>query len=430
MSNIQRLLRFISKNIKREDLLTLPKNVSPKKKYLVIFHKIFDSIKNQQEFDVQNDYLLQRLTTDTLNNYIQILEILETRKADWKDRLQVLEYLESNLESNDLLSPLFESENCLHLLLGWTSQMYDARSNLTKVAAELFPSLLSQLIGGLDIPAIIFEEEHQLIRSIFESLFVLLKNGRSKTLSDIAHDVLIQIVDMLAMIAQDLDESAYARMIDLLYEKAQYANEKHEKVRSGCMIYSLFLLYGTEGDAFDVQLNSLQKCKSANDADDESELKVDDVSVSDNECNSHSLMVRNVKMAKKSKRPFLFENEEFMCIFGKTVEVGIDDRSKDAREGAMKILRKIEIAEKEQSVAIFDRFFDEMIIVKYLKWKKYNLPRKGKKRKNKKRQKINRRALRAKTIQHSPVVFNKEASAAKSVPFEEEGGNIEENQNN
>ena len=59
----------------------------------MVFGKIFDAIQNERPFDVQNDYISQALTADQLNSPQQLLEILETRDAEWKQRVQCLEYV-------------------------------------------------------------------------------------------------------------------------------------------------------------------------------------------------------------------------------------------------------------------------------------------------------------------------------------------------
>ena len=54
---IKRMLRHVNKNIKREHQIANPKKLKKSKLLLVILGKIFDSIQNQQSFDVQNDYI-------------------------------------------------------------------------------------------------------------------------------------------------------------------------------------------------------------------------------------------------------------------------------------------------------------------------------------------------------------------------------------
>merc|ERR1711991_333810 len=56
---------------------------------------------------------------------------------------------------------------------------------------------------------------------------------------------------------------------------------------------------------------------------------------------------KNVKIAKTSQRPFLFQDEVFMQIFAKIIGNGIEDRGKESREKAMKVLKKIEATNEE-----------------------------------------------------------------------------------
>ena len=207
---------------------------------------MFDAIQSQTAFDVQNDYISQALTQEQLNNHTALLEILETRDAEWKQRVQCLEYIEGNISINENLRPMLEDETFLLLIVGWCTQLYDERSRITQTAAELFPSLLTQLLGAMNTPAIVFEEENGCLSCIFEALFALLKNKRAKTLSDIAHDVLIETINIFTTVAGDLDETAFMKIITFLHEHTIFEKEKHEKVRAGSIAYALFVIYGTE----------------------------------------------------------------------------------------------------------------------------------------------------------------------------------------
>jgi len=413
---IKRMLRHINKNIKREHQIANPKKLKKSKLILVVFGKIFDAIQNGQEFDVQNDYISQALTAEQLNNPSELLTILETRDAEWKQRVQCLEYLESNISSNENLFPLFEEENFLLLIVGWTTQLYDERSRITQTAAELFPSLLTILLSRMDTPAIIFEAENGCLSTMLEALFALLKNKRAKTLSDIAHDVLIETINILATIAGDLDHTAYHRILNFLYQHTIFENEKHEKVRAGCIAYSLFIIYGTESQEMHNEtlkeqtsnpsellsvnggpgkLTKSMSLNSNNSIDYENATPVG----SDNECDDElklngdanksqsKLMAidktakeKNVKIAKIPQRAFLFEDEIFMQIFAKIIGNGIEDRGKESREKAMKVLKKIESSHSE----IIEKYIDGIHVNKYEKWKKYNAPKKKEKKERKK----------------------------------------------
>merc|ERR1712048_682833 len=68
--------------------------------------------------------------------------------------------------------------------------------------------------------------------------------------SEIAHDVLIETINILATIAQYLEEHSNEKV------------EKHEKVRAGCIAYSLFVIYGTESTA--TQNEEMQKLTADN----------------------------------------------------------------------------------------------------------------------------------------------------------------------
>ena len=86
-----------------------------------------------------------------------------------------------------------------------------------------------------------------------------------------------------------------------------------------------------------------------------------------------------MKIAKKPQRAHLFSDEPFMQIFAKLIGNGIEDRSKETREKAMKVLKKIEHTNSE----IIEKYIDPLHFKKYQKWLKFNAP-KGKKGKGKK----------------------------------------------
>jgi len=277
----------------------------------------------------------------------------------------------------------------LLLIVGWTTQLYDERSRITQTAAELFPSLLTQLLSRMETPAIIFEEENGCLSTILEALFTLLKNKRAKTLAEIAHDVLIETINILSVVAMDLDETAYYKMIQFLCKHTFFEHEKHEKVRAGCIAYSLFIIYGTE--AQESQNNdtllapqTLSKSLSVDSAASDNEGFV----ASDNENEEEKekelteeekkkLKEKNVKIAKTAQRAFLFQDKGFMEIFAKIVGNGIEDRGKESREKAMKCLKKIESTNQE----VLTQHIAEQHLNKYAKWKKFNAPKskKGKK---------------------------------------------------
>eukprot|EP01084_Bolivina_argentea_P004852 9180_1 len=427
---IKRMLRHINKNIKREHQIANPKKLKKSKLLLVVFGKIFDAIQNKQPFDVENDYINQPLTNEQLNNPNELLEMLSTRDTEWKTRVQCLEYLESNISINENLSILFAEELFLMLIVGWTTQLYDERSRITQTAAELFPSLLTQLLTKMDTPAIIFDEENGCLSCILEALFTLLKNKRAKTLADIAHDVLIETINIFSTVANDLDENAYMKIIMTLYQHTIFEKEKHEKVRAGSIAYALFVIYGTESQ--ELQNNMVQNhtlLLTVSDAAPQLSKSISiDSTPSDNEDTVNGINInnieeekkekekekdpRNVKIAKKPQRAFLFQDDAFMQIFAKIIGNGIEDKSKETREKAMKVLKKIQSTNNE----ILDKYIDPLHVKKYQKWLKYNQPKgkKGKKGSKKKRERISP-IKRAKSTAAPKKLLSKENGGAKSV---------------
>ena len=479
---IKRMLRHINKNIKLEHQRANPKKLKKSKLLLVVFGKIFEAIQNERAFDVQNDYISQALTADQLNSPQQLLEILETRDTEWKQRVQCLEYVESNISINGNLAPLFEEENFLLLIVGWTTQLYDERSRITQTAAELFPSLLTQLLTKMETPAIIFEAEHGCLSTMLEALFTLLKNKRAKALSEIAHDVLIETINILATVAEDLDDTALHRIAEFLHQHTLFEVEKHEKVRAGCIAYSLFIVYGTEsqeihnnalkenaqltmdnlplpgmghkdksislvsidsdaigsdledhgdGDGNDngdddgngdgnengdghlgglsQEMNGMMRSQSADSVNgDESEHKLQS-STSKLFTLDKAAKEKNVKIAKTPQRAQLFEDEVFMGIFAKIIGNGIEDRGKETREKAMKVLKKIESSHRE----ILEKYMDGVHLNKYEKWKRFNT-KKSKTTKTKKKRKRISPIKRTKTAPASKIAADSEKKAANA----------------
>jgi len=437
---IKRMLRHINKNIKREHLIANPKKLKHSKLILVVFSKIFEAMQAQQAFDVQNDYISQALTPEQLNSPTALLEILETRDAEWKQRVQCLEYLESNIGTNANLRPLFEEDSFLSLIVGWTSQLYDERSRVTQTAAELFPSLLTVCLAEMETPALIFEEENKCLSIMLEGLFTMLKNKRAKALSDIAHDVLIETINILATVAQDLDPTAYHRIMNFLYNHTLYEHEKHERVRGGCISYGCFVVYGTQSQERINQsltlspngghLNPLTPSRSVSAERDHtpsaSPLDLDGNSGGEHKQNGDRANgkeekenenekekeSKRIKIANKPQRNFLFSDETFMTMFGKLIGNGIDDRGKEPREKAMKVLKKIEADNRE----VLEKYVDAILLNKYEKWKRFNQPKGSKKGgKNTGRKRISP-IKRTKTTPNKKLLAKqKESNIAKSM---------------
>ena len=174
----------------------------------------------------------QALTAEQLNSPAALLDVLATRDAEWKQRVQCLEFLEGNLSHKEALWPLFEEENFLLLLVGWTAQLYDERSRVTQTAAELFPSLLTVLLTRMETPALVLSPSAPACPPCWRRSS---RCSRASALSEIAHDVLIETVNILATVAEDLDQTALHRIASFLHLHTLAEHEKHEKMRAGCI---------------------------------------------------------------------------------------------------------------------------------------------------------------------------------------------------
>merc|ERR1712083_1185695 len=135
--------------------------------------------------------------------------------------------------------------------------------------------------------------------------------------------------------------------------------------------------------------------------------------------------VKNVKIAKLPQRSQLFHDEVFMAIFAKIITNGIEDRGKEGREKAMKVLKKLETTNPE----ILEQHIDGVFLKKYEKWKRFNAPKgKGKKKGKRKRISPIKRAKTAKTVTASKgkdtLVKPSTIQASHSVPDLDQGDDV------
>merc|ERR1712228_1118606 len=221
----------------------------------------------------------------------------------------------------------------------------------------------------------IFESDNGCLSTILEGLFALLKSKRAKTLSDIAHDVLIETINILATIAQDLD-TAYYYIVIYGTESQQIQNKEltESNLNSADLLQPNFHALAKSisvdsNDAFiAVSDNEEDEAKEQKEVSEEEKKLIEDERKKQKE--------KNVKIAKVAQRAFLFEDEKFMNIFSQIIGFGIEDRGKECREKAMKCLKKIESAHKD----ILDKYIDPLHLKKYERWKKFN--RQKEKRRN------------------------------------------------
>ena len=275
-----------------------------------------------------------------------------------------MQYIEQNLDTKASLSGLFEEENFSSLVLGWTTQLYDDRSNVTKPAAELFPSLLAICLTEMDDPNILFDDTNNLWKVVFESLFVLLRNKRAKVLAEIARTSIIQVVDILSSIIQDLDQTLYHKILKLFIDKSLIKNEKHEAVRAGCMLFASYMIYGVERpeppilNALEQQLDMNKKnipfipksqsldvaIPTPSASEDENKITLDMTSASAPVSPALSVEPEPLptKICKIPQRSFLLKDEDFLKLIAKLIENGVGDKAKETREAAMKFLKHMD----------------------------------------------------------------------------------------
>lgn len=158
-------------------------------KVYIVLKQVFVHIAQEESFNV-SAYLTPKLTVNDLNNVDLLLKNLSSREMEWTTRLQILKWITANLEESQELSLLTSDENIGPFLLGWMTQCLDERSNLAKGALEMFPNILSITMTQTG-------EAFQYLDDCFSSLFLVLRNKRSKDLTDTANECIIQCVDMI-----------------------------------------------------------------------------------------------------------------------------------------------------------------------------------------------------------------------------------------
>lgn len=91
-------------------------------RYCIVCLFLFLLQQAGEPFDIR-DFLQEKLRAEDLNNWRLLLEKISTRKADWRIRLQILEWIAANLEDSVYLTPLFDNENLGEFFLAWVTQV-------------------------------------------------------------------------------------------------------------------------------------------------------------------------------------------------------------------------------------------------------------------------------------------------------------------
>merc|ERR1712154_721210 len=122
------------------------------------------------------------------------------------------------------------------------------------------------------------------------------------------------------------------------------------------------------------------------------------------------LKEKNVKIAKTWERAYLLDDAVFMELFAKIIGNGIEDRGKESREKAMKVLKKIEATRP----SVLEEYIAAHHVAKYEKWKKFNASKSGKGKKGKGKKGSKRKRI-------SPIKRMKSTPAQKKEKVNEDG---------
>eukprot|EP00484_Ammonia_sp_Unknown_P020658 CAMPEP_0197053654 /NCGR_PEP_ID=MMETSP1384-20130603/27871_1 /TAXON_ID=29189 /ORGANISM="Ammonia sp." /LENGTH=787 /DNA_ID=CAMNT_0042486587 /DNA_START=27 /DNA_END=2390 /DNA_ORIENTATION=- len=397
-------------------------------KIWIILKQVFVHIAQAEPFDVAS-YLSVKLTTNDLNNVDLLLEYISSRHTEWTTRLQILEWITANLETSETIQKLTSDENIGPFLLGWMCQCLDERSNLAKSALEMFPNVLSIAMTQNG-------EAFQFLDDIFSSLFLVLRNKRSKDLNDTADDCCIQCIDMIMDWHEhgELDDEVLWELCQIFGDNTNVKEQKHDKVRERCVAYFGYILYGIQG------VNNAKQDEE--DGDDEEEMEPESPALDSSSPNGLALNAppahlkaksadyagddeekwvpssvpswvgqkEALKISKLMKRKYLLhdvenENEDesanadavknqFVQYINDALQNGLNDKSGDTRNTAFKLLSKLEKEENGEEILSQILSIDALAMSKYNKWKeRKNRSKKGGKKSSmmKKRMKVSNR---------------------------------------
>jgi len=389
--------------ISRHDRQLHPKSLSYLKRNFVIWDKIFTHLLSKTALNVEEEYLYGTLQESDLRDGEKIVDMLSSLDAHWQHRVQLMEHIDDKLNGGSTMerdmffaSILFNNENFIRVLTGWSCQLTDDRSGVARAAVTLLPAVLSSIMLCIQFPAVLFDEE-RIIHPIYDGIFTLVKNRRLKDMADDAYESLIQVTDILGQVAWDLEDYELMTMIiNILEQHSGIKVEKHDKCRESCIGGIGFLLYGIEGAPDDnVAKIAMLKKRSldTNDAvqeviatpigalsekDRESGADDDDGKMPDVDLirmRSSSAVVDakiGTKLAKEMQRKELLQNEAFVASFGVILKNGVTDKSESARRKAFKMLQRLE---KEQDGELWTELqtkWDLIIKKKFESWKKMN----------------------------------------------------------
>ena len=409
--------RLNNGSVSRQDKSLHPKHLSYEKRNLVIWDKIFEHLLNKTSFNVEEDYLYGALAEEDLTDGDKIIDMLSSLESHWQHRVQLMEHIDDKLNSGSAMerdiffaSILSNNENFIKVLTGWSTQLTDDRSGVARTGVMLLPAVLSSILLCIQYPAILFDEQ-QVIHPIYNGIFTLVKNRRLKDMADDAYESLIQVTDIFAEVASDLqDFQLLSIIIKVLEDHSNPKIEKHDKARESCIGGIGFLLYGVEPppeqqindnnnniknnsmlipnnpthQAVSTPIGALSEKDRINGTDDIKLPEFKGVGL----LKSNSAEKTGTKLSKTMQREYLLENEDFIKSFGNILKNGVTDKSEYGRRKAFKLLQRLESEKEGKVLEELQTKWDFTIQKKYKNWKKLSSKPKRKKGKKKSSKKI------------------------------------------
>merc|ERR1712013_110012 len=113
---------------------------------------------------------------------------------------------------------------------------------LAKGALEMLPNVLSIAMTQTG-------KTFQFLDDIFSSLFLVVRNKRSKDLNATADECCIQCVDMMMDWHEhgQLDDEVLLEICAIFRDNTRVREQKHDKVRERCVAYFGYILFGIRG---------------------------------------------------------------------------------------------------------------------------------------------------------------------------------------
>jgi len=394
-----------------------PKHLSYHARNFVIWDKILEHLVSDTTFNVEEEYLYGALSEEELRDGEVMVNMLSSLDSHWQHRVQLMSHIDDKLNAGSPMerdiffaAHLLTDNRFTELLRGWAIQLSDDRSGVAKTGVVLLPALLSSILLCCQFPGVLFDAS--LLNAIYDGIFALVKNRRLKDMADDAYETLIQVTDVLAEVADQLDDYALMHLIvDILSTHGDPKIERHEKAREACVGGIGFLLYGIAPEEPEMmpvnkglgipgipEITTLKPGQSHHQV-----ISTPMGSLHDDEEDEGGIGVKSALQAMKEmkdgseekgesgrseisvimQRVHLLENEQFVTALGGILKHGVTDKAESGRRKSFKLLQRLEGEKEGALLEPLLAKWDFTVQKKYKNWKKLNA-RKAESKKKKK----------------------------------------------